>query len=143
MRSLVSRAPIDPAALLAEVARAGNGATVLFTGSVRDLNEGRAVTGIDYDAYERMAATELQRIVAEAAGRFDTAEVVAVHRIGYVPVGALSVAVAAAHPRRAAAFDAARYVIEEIKHRLPIWKCEHYADGERAWQDARVAGVAR
>ena len=143
MRALVARTPIEPSALLEEVAASGNGATVLFTGSVRDVNDGRAVTGIDYDAYESMAAAELQRIVVEAAQRFETTDVVAVHRIGYVPVGALSVAVAAAHPRRAAAFDAARYVIEEIKHRLPVWKCEHYADGERVWQDARVAEVAR
>ena len=141
MRTVVDRATIDAATLLEEVARSGNGATVLFTGSVRDLNEGRAVTGIDYDAYEAMAGEELQRIVAEVAARYETTDIVAVHRIGYVPVGALSVAVAVAHPRRAGAFDAARSVIEAIKRRLPIWKCEHYANGEHAWQDARVAGA--
>ena len=143
MRSAVSERPIDARALLDEVARSRNGATVLFTGSVRDHNDGRDVNGIDYDAYLDMANEELQRIVAEAVERWGTSDIVAVHRTGHVVTGELSVAVAAAHPRRQGAFDAARWVIEEIKERLPIWKREHYADGERRWQDARVVEAQR
>lgn len=143
MRAAVVHDPIDAPALLGEVARGGNGASVLFTGSVRDTNDGRAVTGIDYDAYLAMADAELRRIVEEAADRFGTPDVIAVHRIGYLPVGALSIAVAAGHARRSPAFDAARYVIEEVKRRLPVWKREHYADGGRSWQDARVPEAAR
>jgi molybdopterin synthase catalytic subunit len=142
MRASITSEAIDAGRLLEEVSETSNGAAVLFTGSVRDLNEGRAVSGIDYDAYVAMAEEELQRIVAEAGRRFGTPNVVAVHRTGYVPVGALSVAVAAAHPRRQGAFEATRFVIEEIKLRLPIWKREHYVDGEPQWQDARVAAVA-
>ena len=143
MRSTVTDRPIDAGALLAEVSAPGNGATVLFTGSVRNVNDGRAVAAIDYDAYLDMAEEELARIVSEAAERFGSGDIVAVHRIGHVAVGELSVAVVAAHPRRQAAFDTARHVIEEIKRRLPVWKREHYADGERRWQDARVVGASR
>jgi molybdopterin synthase catalytic subunit len=139
MRTAIVHAPIDVASLLAEVASAANGATVLFTGSVRETSEGRSVTGIDYDAYEAMAAEELGRIVAEACDRFATPHVVAEHRVGSLGLGEVSVAIAAAHPRRAGAFDAARYVIEEIKLRLPVWKQELFTDGSREWVDARVS----
>jgi molybdopterin synthase catalytic subunit len=104
-------------------------------GTVREVNEGRAVTGIDYTAYGAMAASELDAIVREAASRFGTDHVVVEHRIGTLSLGDASVAIAAAHPRRAAAYDASRYVIEEIKKRVPIWKREHYADGTREWVD--------
>jgi molybdopterin synthase catalytic subunit len=139
MRTAIVRDPIDISALLREVAATANGATVLFTGSVRELSEGRAVSGIEYDAYEAMAGEELARIVAEACERFTTFHIVAEHRIGSLALGEVSVAIAAGHPRRAAAFDAARYVIEEIKLRLPVWKQERFTDGTREWVDARVA----
>jgi molybdopterin synthase catalytic subunit len=143
MRSAIVSHPIDLATLLAEVAAHSNGATVLFTGSVRDVNDDRAVSGIDYQAYVGMAEDELGRIVAEACERFDTSDVIAEHRIGTLILGDVSVAVAAAHPRRNGAFDAARYVIEQIKVRLPIWKLEHYVDGTREWVDATRATVTR
>jgi molybdopterin synthase catalytic subunit len=135
MRSALVETPIDLAALLAEVADAGNGATLLFVGTVRDVNDGRAVTGIDYSAYEGMAARELDSIVREAAARFGTDHVVVVHRLGTLGLGEASVAIAVAHPRRAPAYDASRYVIEELKRRVPVWKREHYADGTREWVD--------
>jgi molybdopterin synthase catalytic subunit len=138
MRGAIVRRPIDVAALLDEVASPANGATALFTGSVRATNDGRAVTGIDYDAYEAMAAEELARIVAETCARFSTADVVAEHRIGSLSLGEVSVAIAVGHPHRAPAFEAARHVIEEIKLRLPIWKQELYTDGTRGWVDTRV-----
>lgn len=138
MRSAIVTRPIDTAALLGEVAASTNGATVLFTGTVRELSEGRAVSGIDYDAYEAMAAEELARIVGETARRFGTDDVVAEHRIGSLQLGEISVAIAVGHPHRAPAFDAARQVIEEIKLRLPVWKQELFTDGTRAWVDARV-----
>ena len=138
MRSAIVHHGIDVAALVEEVAASSNGATVLFTGTVRELSEGRSVSGIDYDAYETMAAEELARIVQEATERFGTPHVVAEHRIGSLALGEVSVAIAAGHPRRAGAFDAARYVIEEIKLRLPVWKQELFTDGTREWVDARV-----
>ena len=139
MRSAIVHRAIDVHALLAEVAATSNGATVLFTGTVRELSDGRAVSGIDYDAYEEMAGEELARIVRESSERFDTTHVVAEHRVGSLALGEVSVAIAVGHPRRAGAFDAARYVIEEIKLRLPVWKQELFTDGTREWVDARVA----
>ena len=135
MRSALVTHPLDPAALLAEVAATRNGATILFVGTVREVNDGRAVLGIDYRAYESMAARELEEIVAEAADRFGTDDLVAEHRLGTLGLGEASVVVAVAHPRRAGAFDAARFIVEELKRRVPIWKREQYVDGTREWVD--------
>ena len=135
MRSAVHDRPIDVGALLAEVGAPANGAALLFVGTVRDVNDGRAVTGIDYSAYLAMAERELGDIVAEAAARFDTTHLAVEHRLGYLALGEASVAVAVAHPRRAPAFDASRFIVEELKRRVPIWKREHYADGSREWVD--------
>jgi molybdopterin synthase catalytic subunit len=143
MRSAIVSQPIDLSCLVAEVAAHSNGATVLFTGSVREVNDGRAVSGIDYQAYQGMAEEELARIVEEACARFATRHIVSEHRVGALSLGDVSVAVAAGHPRRDGAFDAARYVIEQIKVRLPIWKLEHYVDGTREWVDATRPTVTR
>ena len=144
MRAAIVLAPIDPAALLAEVASTANGATVLFAGTVRETNEGRTVSGIEYAAYERMAIRELEAIVADAASRFGTSDVVVEHRIGRLALGETSVAIAVGHPHRAQAYDASRFIIEEIKRRVPIWKREEYVDGTREWIDptARRTEVA-
>lgn len=140
MRSAIVTRPLDPAALLAEVSGHDVGATVLFVGTVRDVNDGRAVTGIEYAAYGAMAERELAAIVADAAGRFETPAVVVEHRVGALGLGEASVVIAVAHPHRARAYDASRFVIEELKRRVPIWKREAYVDGTREWVDptARV-----
>lgn len=135
MRSAIVDRVIDPAALTAEVAGDGNGAAILFLGTVRESNEGRGVTGIEYSAYRPMAERELASIVAEASVEFGTTDIVVEHRVGTLAVGDVSVAIAVAHPHRAAAYDASRYVIEQIKRRVPVWKREHYADGTREWVD--------
>ncbi|MBI2795992.1 MAG: molybdenum cofactor biosynthesis protein MoaE [Gemmatimonadetes bacterium] len=141
MRSAIVTRPLDPGALLREVATTRCGATALFVGTVRDLHDGRAVTGMDYEAYAAMAERELADIVAEAVARFGTGQVVCEHRTGALALGDASVAIAVAHPHRSPAFDACRYVIEELKRRVPIWKREHYADGTRQWVDP--TGAAR
>jgi molybdopterin synthase catalytic subunit len=135
MRATLVDRPLDPAALLAEVSAPANGAALLFVGTVRDLNDGREVTGIDYTAYSAMAQRELSAIVEEASSRFGTPHIAVEHRLGTLAVGESSVAIAVAHPRRGAAFDASRFVIEELKRRVPIWKREHYVDGTREWVD--------
>ena len=135
MRTAIVERPIDAAALLSDVARTANGAAILFVGTVRDVNDGRPVTGIQYSAYEAMAARELDAIAREAAERWQTPDIVVEHRVGTLELGEISVAIACAHPRRAAAFEAARWIIEELKRRVPIWKLEHYADGTREWVD--------
>lgn len=142
MRTGLVDRPIDGAALLAEVANVANGASLLFLGTVRDVNEGRPVSGIEYSAYASMAEKELARIVSEAALRFETEDIVVEHRLGELTLGDASVVIAVAHPRRAAAFDAARYVIEQIKLRVPIWKLEHYRDGTREWVDPTARPAA-
>jgi molybdopterin synthase catalytic subunit len=138
MRAAIVTRSIDPAALLTEVASVTRGASVLFVGTVRDTNDGRAVTGIEYAAYESMAARELEAILAEAAVRFGTDDVVVEHRIGTLHLGEASVAIAVAHAHRAPAYDASRFIIEQLKRRVPIWKREHYADGTREWIDPTV-----
>jgi len=131
--------PIDVAALLARVSSPTVGAVASFLGTVRNMNDNRAVTGIEYSAYEEMAEREMRSIVAEAARKFDSvAPAIAIeHRLGELSLGDVSVAIAVSHARRAPALDACRYVIEELKKRVPIWKREHYTDGTRAWVDNR------
>jgi molybdopterin synthase catalytic subunit len=129
------REPIDASALVASVSRPSNGAVLLFIGVVRDVNDGREVSGIEYSAYEPMAARELADIATEAADRFGMTEVAVEHRLGQLALEEASVGIAVAHPHRAEAYEASRWIIEEIKRRVPIWKREHYADGTREWVD--------
>jgi molybdopterin synthase catalytic subunit len=131
----LTRRPIDPAALLESVAHPRHGAILLFLGVVREVNDGRAVSGIEYSAYEAMAVRELAAIAAEAQARFDATDVAIEHRLGELALEEASVGIAVAHPHRGAAYEASRWVIEELKRRVPIWKREQYADGTREWVD--------
>lgn len=126
---------VDGARLIEEVRSNQFGAIAVFVGTVREMNEGRAVTGIEYSAYKSMAEAELARILDEAEELFGVSAILVEHRTGFLQLGDVSVAIASAHEHRAAALDSTRYVIEEIKKRLPIWKLEHYADGARDWID--------
>jgi molybdopterin synthase catalytic subunit len=130
--ALVSR-PIDVSALIAEVAHISTGATSVFVGTVRDMNDDKAVSGIDYSAYTIMAERELRRIAQEAARQFAPLRIVIEHRVGALALSDVSVGIATAHAHRAPAIDGMRFVIEEIKRRVPIWKQERYLDGTREW----------
>ncbi len=141
MRTAIVTHVIDPSALLTEVASNAHGATSLFVGTVREVNDGRAVTGMEYTAYESMAAAEMERIASEAFALFATSALVVEHRIGTLALGDVSVAIAVAHAHRAPALDATRYVIEQLKMRVPIWKREHYSDGTREWIDPTAANA--
>jgi len=125
--------PLDAAALLASVQGATLGGTALFLGTVRRSPEDGEVEGIEYTAYEAMAEEELGRIVAEAREHWPQGRVAVLHRLGYVPTGEASVAVAVGAPHRADAFAACRWVIDEIKRRAPIWKKERLPDGAARW----------
>jgi len=138
MRAALVDRVIDIPRLVAEVASNGNGATLLFVGTVRDVNNGRAISGMEYSAYQSMAEHELAEIVAEAATKFETQDIVVEHRIGVLGLGDASVAIAVAHPHRGPAYEASRYVIEQLKQRVPIWKLEHYTDGTREWVGTNV-----
>ena len=131
----LTREPIEGAALVHEVARPAHGAILLFLGVVREVNDGRTVTGIEYSAYEAMAASELQLVASEAVARYGDADVVIVHRLGELGLEETSVGIAAAHAHRDEAYQLSRWVIDELKRRVPIWKREHYADGTREWVD--------
>jgi molybdopterin synthase catalytic subunit len=133
--AIVSRA-IDVTALLAEVGNTANGATIVFLGQVRDVNDGRAVTGMEYSAYSEMAERELAAIASECAETFGVTNLAAEHRLGALELGDTSIAIVVAHPHRAKAYEASRFVIEEVKRRLPIWKREGYADGTSQWVNA-------
>jgi molybdopterin synthase catalytic subunit len=131
--SAVVMEPIEPTAVLSRVGDDQDGAAVLFLGIVRNHADERSVNGITYEAYEEMAAPVLSEIANEAAERLGTDRIAVVHRVGRLSVGEVSVAIAASSPHRAESFDASRYVIEEIKKRLPVWKKEHYTDGQAGW----------
>ncbi len=132
MTHLVRR-PISADALLSAVADDAQGALTLFLGTVREFNDGRQVSGIDYSAYEPMAERELQRIVESARQRHPGLRVAVEHRLGTLRVGETSVGIATAHAHRAPTLDAVREIIDAIKLDVPIWKREHYVDGSREW----------
>ena len=139
----LSPSPISLEALLAEVQSAERGGTCVFLGTVRTDDD---VTAIEYSAYEAMADAEIDRMLAEARERWPDAGVALRHRLGLVPVGEASIAIAAAAPHRDDAFAACRYVIEEVKKRLPVWKKEVHVDGTATWVDPSgnpIAGVLR
>jgi molybdopterin synthase catalytic subunit len=126
----VDETPIDPAAVLATVADPRCGAVVLFLGTVRDHSPGiEGVTHLEYEAYGGVVEEKIQEIVAEVRSRWPVERVAAVHRIGELGIGEISVAVAASSPHRTDAFEAGRYLIDELKARAPIWKKEHWPGG--------------
>jgi molybdopterin synthase catalytic subunit len=131
----IVREPIEPRRL-EEAIRTGDGGAVTFVGIVRGRAEdGRAVRGLSYEAFEPLATAEFATIADEARERFGDVAVTIVHRIGELQVGEISVAVVAAAAHRDAAFDAGRYAIDELKRRAPIWKKERYADGSARWRE--------
>jgi molybdopterin synthase catalytic subunit len=127
---------IDLAGLRSRVLRRSDGAVVLFEGAVRDHNEGRAVESIVYEAYRPMAEKEFGRVLERVRERYPEVAVDVVHRLGLLRVGDVSIAIAAASPHRAEAFEACRLVIDLIKETVPIWKKETGPDGEEwvGWQ---------
>ncbi len=129
----LSEAEIDVAALSDGLAQSQVGACVTFEGWVRDHNAGRVVRGLAYQAYAPLAQSEGERIVDEASQRFDLVRVRCVHRVGDLAIGDLAVWVGVSAAHRDAAFAGCRYIIDEIKKRVPIWKNEHYADGDSGW----------
>jgi molybdopterin synthase catalytic subunit len=129
----VTEQPIDPGRMLSGTLSAEDGAALLFWGVVRNENDGRPVAHLEYSAYAQMAEREMMRIADEARERFGTGAIHVVHRVGRLEIGEASVAIAVASPHRGEAYEASRYVIEELKRRVPVWKREGYLDGETEW----------
>ncbi|QNK01963.1 ThiF family adenylyltransferase [Dyella telluris] len=129
----LSAVPVDLAAQRERLRHASSGGYCAFEGWVRNSNEGREVDGLSYEAYAELAMVEGDRIVAEAIERYGVTDARCVHRTGDLKIGDMAVWVGASAPHRDEAFRACRYIIDEIKHRLPIWKKEHYVTGESDW----------
>ena len=132
-RFAISDAPLDPAPLRRQLQSPQAGAFASFEGWVRDHHDGRSVTGLNYEAYVALAETEGMRIVAEAVRRFDVADAACIHRIGALAPGDLAVWVGVSSAHRGPAFEACRWIIDEVKSRVPIWKHERYASGHADW----------
>src|SRR3954471_3081872 len=124
--------PIDLAALLALVQSPRHGGIATFLGCVRDHQAGRSVLRLEYSAYDPMAEAECGRIIGEAESKWDCV-VGLKHRTGTLQIGDVAVAIVAASAHRDEAFAACRYVIEEVKRRVPIWKREVFVDGTVEW----------
>jgi molybdopterin synthase catalytic subunit len=136
----ISTASLDPVALQRALTDPRAGACVTFEGWVRNRNEGQPVRSLEYEAYALLAESEGEKILAEAREKFSLVGVAAVHRTGHLQLGELAVWVGVTAEHRGAAFDACRYVIDEAKARLPIWKKEHYATGATAWINCATRG---
>jgi molybdopterin synthase catalytic subunit len=136
----ISVTPIDVAALQRAMVDPRAGACVAFEGWVRNRNEGQPVLSLEYEAYALLAETEGERILAEARKQYALVAATGVHRVGHLKLGELAVWVGVTAEHRGAAFDACRYIIDEAKARLPIWKKEHYASGATAWINCATRG---
>ena len=132
-RFRIADEPFDTAPLRERLLRDEAGACNMFEGWVRNHNEGRPVHGLRYESYVALAETEGERIMAEAVERFSLGEAVCVHRIGDLEIGDLAVWVGVSAGHRDMAFAACRWIIDEVKARVPIWKHERYADGDTGW----------
>lgn len=132
-RVSIAAEPVDIAALRRALERPDCGGLCVFEGWVRETNDGRQVSGLDYEAYTELALSEGERIIDEAVQRFGIADARCMHRVGRLAVGDTAVWIGVTAPHRDAAFRACRYIIDAIKQRLPIWKKEHYLVGESAW----------
>jgi molybdopterin synthase catalytic subunit len=127
------RSPIDVAAVIDAARRPDCGAVATFLGTTRDHHQGRRVVRLEYEAYESMARSALERLEREAVTRHQIASCRIVHRLGAVPLAEPSVVVVVAAGHRGPAFDACRWAMDELKRTVPIWKKEHFAEGGEAW----------
>lgn len=132
-RFALAETPIDIARLRAGLLDDRVGGYASFEGWVRNHNEGRNVLGLRYEAYAALAEAEGEKVLSEAMSKFDVLDVRCVHRIGDLAIGELAVWVGVSAAHRDAAFAACRYIIDEVKQRVPIWKHERYAEGDAGW----------
>lgn len=124
---------IDTAALLSDIGSSQAGAVVLFLGTTREFTAGRRTVTLDYEAYDEMARKKMADLETEARQRWELVNCGIIHRLGNVPLGEASVAIAVSSPHRAAAFEAGRWIIDTLKVTVPIWKKEKWSDGTSEW----------
>lgn len=142
MKFAVSNTAIDVDAAKKSVADNSCGALVVFEGWIRDHNEGQAVKRLEYEVYRPLAEKEGARIIDEAMERFGISHAMCIHREGLLELGEVAVIVCVSSSHRGDAFDACRYIIDETKTRLPIWKKEHYVSGVSEWVNCEHCAAA-
>ena len=141
MTFTISTDPLEPDVWRRELEGPACGGFVTFEGWVRNRNDGQDVTRLEYQAYERLAIKEGERIMAEAREKFPFEAATCVHRVGSLEIGDLAVWVAVSSVHRDEAFRACRYIIDEVKHRVPIWKKEHYVNGDSGWVNCEACAA--
>jgi len=129
----ISSDSLNPAALLSQAHHPKAGAVVLFSGEVRDNNSGKRVAYLEYEAHVSMASKMINSVLDEAKAKWSLNIAVAQHRIGKVEVGESAVVVITSSAHRREAYAANRFIIDKIKHEVPIWKCEYFTDGTKEW----------
>ncbi|MFC1797285.1 molybdenum cofactor biosynthesis protein MoaE [Pseudomonadota bacterium] len=129
----ITSLPIDLEAFRKQLLDRSCGAYVQFDGWVRDHNEGQEVLRLEYEVYEPLAVKEGSRVIEEAIARFGISNAFGIHRSGLMELSDVAVVVGVSSPHRDAAFEACRYIIDQVKVRLPIWKKEYYANGHAEW----------
>ncbi|HUE09485.1 MAG TPA: molybdenum cofactor biosynthesis protein MoaE [Steroidobacteraceae bacterium] len=142
MRFRFTPAAIDTAAARREVLDVAAGGYVSFEGWVRDHNQGREVTRLEYEAFQDLAIKEGERILAEALVRFPIKRALCIHRVGELGLSDMAVWVGVSSVHRGEAFAACRFIIDEVKHRVPIWKKEHYRSGDSGWVNCERCAAA-
>lgn len=142
MKFSVSNTSIDVDAAKKAVADKSCGAMVVFEGWIRNHNEGQEVERLEYEVYRPVAEKEGAKIIDEAIERFGVSHAVCIHREGLLELGEIAVIVCVSSPHRGEAFDACRYIIDETKTRLPIWKKEHYVSGISEWVNCEHCAAA-
>ena len=129
----LTHAPIDYTALTESVRAPQSGAVVLFLGTVREMTEGRRTVALDYDGYAPMAEAKMGELIEDARRRWPVDRAAIVHRLGRLELGDISVAVAVSCPHRQQAFEAGKFLIDQLKVVVPIWKRENWDDGTTEW----------
>lgn len=135
----LSPSPIDPANLMERLNHPAAGAYASFEGWVRNHNEGLPVTRLEYEAYPAIAVKEGEAILDEARRSYEIVGAMCIHRVGALEIGDIAVWVGVTAAHRGAAFDACRYIIDEVKSRVPIWKKEHYVSGDSGWVNSEIS----
>lgn len=134
MMFLITDQVLDPRAVEAAVADPGAGAVLTFLGVTRNNFGGKAVVGLEYEAYAELAVPVMRQIAAQAASRWPGAKVAMAHRTGHLEIGEASVVISVSTPHRADCYAASRFAIDALKERVPVWKKELYEDGS-AWKE--------
>ncbi len=139
----LTRDPIDYTALTERVRSSQSGAVVLFLGTVREMTAGRRTVALDYEAFPEMAEAKMAELIAAAKEKWPIDKAGIVHRLGHLELGDISVAVAVSCPHRNQAFEAGRFLIDELKVLVPIWKKENWSDGSTEWVHPGMEGNAQ